>query len=343
MPSHILDQMAKAVGSYGADDIDKDLVNLVQFKQYVSSAAWQHFISLCKEIADFPRYLSIHVGGMVISSCPLSEIVPLEKATMPGRVVCQWDKDSIEDAALIKIDILGLRMLSLIHGAVQLAEESRDICIDLDRIPLDDEKVYDMICRADTMGVFQVESRAQMQTLLQTRPRSIENLTIEVAIIRPGPLQGNMVHPYIRRRQGKGKVTYPLPRLKPILEETLGVILFQEQVLKVAVAVAGFTPGEADSLRRAMTRKRSHRAMEEMRQQFIEGALTNGVSEKTATEIFNNLKGFAEYGFCKSHAAGFALLVYQSARLKYYYPIEFYCALLNNQPRGVLYPGGHCW
>jgi error-prone DNA polymerase len=330
--------MAKAVGSYSARDIDEDLGKLEQFRSYVTSMPWQHFLSLCKEIANFPRHLSIHVGGMIISSCPLTDIVPLERATMPDRIVCQWDKDGVEDAGLVKVDILGLRMLSLIQEAVELAKESRGIDIDLDRIPLDDEKVFDMICRADTMGVFQVESRAQMQTLPQTRPRSIEDLTVEVAIIRPGPLQGNMVHPYIRRRQGKEKVTYPHPKLKPILEETLGVILFQEQVLRCAIAIAGFTPGEADSLRRAMSRKRSKQAMEELKQRFIEGARSNGVSQATALRIFNTLKGFAEYGFCKSHAAGFALLAYQSAWLKYYYPSEFYAALLNNQPMGFYTP-----
>jgi len=338
MPVGILDRMAKAVGSYSARDIDGDLGKLEQFRSYVTSTPWQHFVILCREIADFPRHLSIHVGGMIISSCPITDIVPLERATMPGRIVCQWDKDGVEDAGLVKVDILGLRMLSLIHEATELIKEDRGIDIDLDKIPPDDEKVYDMICRADTMGVFQVESRAQMQTLPRTRPRSIEDLTVEVAIIRPGPLQGNMVHPYIRRRQGKEKVSYPHPKLKPILEETLGVILFQEQVLRCAIAVAGFTPGEADSLRRAMSRKRSKRAMEELRQRFIEGAKSNGVSEATALRIFNTLKGFAEYGFCKSHAAGFALLAYQSAWLKYYYPTEFYAALLNNQPMGFYTP-----
>jgi error-prone DNA polymerase len=338
MPQDLLDRMAKAVSSYSARDIDEDLGRLEQFRSYVTSLPWQHFVSLCKEIADFPRHLSIHVGGMIISSCPLIDIVPIERATMPGRIVCQWDKDGVEDAGLVKVDILGLRMLSLIQEAVELIKEGRGIDIDLEKIPLDDGKVYDMICRADTMGVFQVESRAQMQTLPRTRPRSIEDLTVEVAIIRPGPLQGNMVHPYIRRRQGKEKVSYPHPKLKPILQETLGVILFQEQVLRCAIAVAGFTPGEADSLRRAMSRKRSKQAMEELRQRFIEGAKHNGVSEATALRIFNTLKGFAEYGFCKSHAAGFALLAYQSAWLKYYYPAEFYAALLNNQPMGFYTP-----
>ncbi|RLC61072.1 MAG: error-prone DNA polymerase, partial [Chloroflexi bacterium] len=338
MPAGILDEMAKAAGSYSARDIDQDLGKLEQFRPYITSVPWQHFVSLCKEIADFPRHLSIHVGGMIISSCPLTDIVPLERATMPGRIVCQWDKDGVEDAGLVKVDILGLRMLSLIQETVELIKEGRGIDIDLERIPLDDGKVYDMICRADTMGVFQVESRAQIQTLPRTRPRSIEDLTVEVAIIRPGPLQGNMVHPYIRRRQGKEKVSYPHPRLKPILEETLGVILFQEQVLRCAIAIAGFTPGEADSLRRAMSRKRSKQAMDKLRQRFMEGAKRNGVTEATALRIFNTLKGFAEYGFCKSHAAGFALLAYQSAWLKHYYPVEFYAALLNNQPMGFYTP-----
>jgi error-prone DNA polymerase len=338
MPASTLDQMAKATGSYSSRDINKDLKGLDQFRSYVTSAPWHHFISLCREIADFPRHLSIHVGGMIISSCPLTDIVPLERASMPGRVICQWDKDGVEDAGLVKVDILGLRMLSLIDEAVQLAKQSDGIDVDLDKIPLDDQKVYDMICRADTVGVFQVESRAQIQTLPRTKPRSIEDLTVEVAIIRPGPLQGNMVHPYIRRRQGKEKVTYPHRKLRPILQETLGVILFQEQVLRAAIAIAGFSPGEADSLRRAMSRKRSRRAMEEIRQRFQEGAANNDISRSVASRIFRTLEGFAEYGFCKSHAAGFALLAYQSAWLKHYYPTEFYAALLNNQPMGFYSP-----
>ncbi|MDO8691149.1 MAG: error-prone DNA polymerase, partial [Dehalococcoidia bacterium] len=202
----------------------------------------------------------------------------------------------------------------------------------------DDGAVYDMIGRADTLGVFQVESRAQMQTLPRTKPRSIEDLTVEVAIIRPGPLQGNMVHPYIRRRQGKEKVTYLHPKLKDILEETNGVILFQEQVLRCAIAIAGFSPGEADSLRRAMSRKRSRQAMEDLKGRFLEGASRNSVSSSIAERVFDTLKGFAEYGFCKSHAAGFALLAYESAWLKYYYPAQFYAALLNNQPMGFYSP-----
>ena len=338
MPSYLLDRMAKSVSPYGAKDIEQDLAGIEEFSPYLTSVPWQEFTSLCREIYDFPRHLSIHNGGMIISSCPLTEIVPLERATMPGRIVCQWDKDSVADAGLIKVDLLGLRMLSLIHEACELVEKNHNTKLDLDELPLDDEKVYDMICQGDTVGVFQVESRAQMQTLPQIKPRSIEDLTVEVALIRPGPLQGNMVHPYIRRRQGLEKVTCLHPKLKPILEDTLGVLLFQEQVIQVATAIANFTPGEADSLRRAMSRKRSRDAMNEMRQRFIEGAKRNGVDRDKASHIFEALEGFAEYGFCKSHAAGFALLCYQSAWLKKYHPSEFYCALLNNQPMGFYSP-----
>ncbi|MDH5780987.1 MAG: DNA polymerase III subunit alpha [Dehalococcoidia bacterium] len=338
MPTHLLDRMAKSVSAYGAMDIGQDLASIEEFRPYFTSVPWREFTSLCREISDFPRHLSIHNGGMLISSCPLTDIVPLERATMPGRIVCQWDKDGIADAGLIKVDLLGLRMLSLIHEASELVERNHSIKLHLDKLPLDDQEVYDMICRGNTIGVFQVESRAQLQTLPQTKPRSIEDLTIETALIRPGPLQGNMVHPYIRRRKGLEKVTYLHPKLKPILEDTLGVLLFQEQVIQVATTIANFTPGEADSLRRAMSRKRPKSAMEEMKQRFIEGAKKNGVKTNTASYIFAALEGFAEYGFCKSHAAGFALLCYQSAWLKKYYPSEFYCSLLNNQPMGFYAP-----
>ncbi len=338
MPDYLLDRMAKSVSAYGAKDIEQDLAGIEEFSPYLTSVPWQEFTSLCREIYDFPRHLSIHNGGMLVSSCPLTEIVPLEKAAMPGRIVCQWDKDSVADAGLIKVDLLGLRMLSLIHEVCELVEKNHNTKLTLDKLPLDDERVYDMICQGDTIGVFQVESRAQMQTLPQIKPRSIEDLTIEVALIRPGPLQGNMVHPYIRRRKGLEKVTYLHPKLKPILEDTLGVLLFQEQVIQVATAIASFTPGEADSLRRAMSRKRSRNAMNAMRQKFIDGAKKDGVQRSLAGRIFETLGGFAEYGFCKSHAAGFALLCYQSAWLKKYHPPEFYCALLNNQPMGFYSP-----
>jgi error-prone DNA polymerase len=338
MPAYLLDRMAKSVSAYTAADIEQDLASIEEFRPYFTSAPWHEFLSLCREISDFPRHLSIHNGGMVISSCPLTDIVPLERASMLGRIVCQWDKDGIADAGLIKVDLLGLRMLSLTHEACGLVEENHKTKLNLDGLELDDKEVYDMICRGDTMGVFQVESRAQLQTLPQTKPRSIEDLTIEVALVRPGPLQGNMVHPYIRRRKRLEKVTYLHPKLKPILDDTLGIILFQEQVIQVATTIADFTPGEADCLRRAMSRKRPKHAMDEMKQRFIGGAKKNGVESSFANRIFAALGGFAEYGFCKSHAAGFALLCYQSAWLKRYYPPEFYCALLNNQPMGFYSP-----
>ena len=338
LPDLLLDQMAKSVSSYSADDIEEDLGKIDKFRAYLPSEIWQQFVSLCREIADFPRHLSIHNGGILISSCPLADIVPLEKATMPGRIVCQWDKDSVADAGLIKMDLLGLRMLSLIEEAHQLVDKNKGIKLNPDELPLDDPEVYDMICKADTIGVFQTESRAQIQTLPQTQPRSIEDLTIEVAIIRPGPIQGNMVNPYLQRRKGREEVSYLHPKLQPLLGETLGVILFQEQVIQAAVLIAGFRPGEADVLRRAMSRKRSKGDMEKMRQKFLEGAKSNEVDRETADRIFSTLEGFAEYGFCKSHAAGFALLCYQSAWLKKYHPAEFYAALLNNQPMGFYAP-----
>lgn len=338
LPAGILDRMARSVAVYRSGEIGEDLGKLEEFRRYLSAGPWETFLALCREIGDFPRHLSIHVGGMLVSACPLTDIVPLEPAAMPGRVVCQWDKDGVADAGLIKIDLLGLRMLSLVREACDLVEAQTGQKLDLSQVPHDDPAVYEDICRCDTVGVFQIESRAQMQTLPRTRPRSIEDLTIEVAIIRPGPLQGNMVHPYLRRRKGVGKVTYLHPVLKPILEETLGVILFQEQVIQVAVAIAGFTLGEADALRRAMSRKRSKEAMERLRACFIEGAARNGIGRETAERVFEALKGFAAYGFCKSHAAGFALLSYESAWLKHYYPAAFYAALLSNQPMGFYGP-----
>lgn len=340
MPVHVIDRLAKSVSwyGYGPRNLQQELTGIEEFTPYFSRVTFQEFLSICMQLEDFPRHVSIHNGGVLISSCPLSDIVPLEKATMPGRVVCQWDKDSVADAGLIKIDLLGLRMLSLLDEARTLVEQEHGVALNLDALPQDDASVYDMIGRCDTIGVFQIESRAQMQTLPRTRPRSIDDLTIEVSIIRPGPIQGNMVHPYIRRRNGQERVTYLHPKLEPILSETLGVILFQEQVIQSAVAVANLTPGEADQLRRAMSRKRSVEAMERLRGRFMQGACANGVDAESADRVFASLGGFAQYGFCKSHAAGFALICYQSAWLKRYYPVEFYCALLNHQPMGFYRP-----
>ncbi len=338
LPLHIVDAAAKSLETRSAETIAQDLSKLSEFKRRIGSEPWQQFIDLCGQIAGFPRHLGIHVGGMVISTIPLIDVVPVERATKVGRVVTQWDKDDIDDVGLIKIDLLGLRMLSLIDEAVKIIGESRGVSLDLDRIPLDEPEVYDMLCCGDTLGVFQVESRAQQATLPRSRPRCFEDLVAEVAIIRPGPIQGNAVHPYLRRRQGKEKVSYPHPKLRPILEETLGVIIYQEQVIQTAIAIAGFTAGEADSLRRAMSRKRSKEAMVRLQERFLEGARQNGVGDHTARLAFRKIASFAEFGFCKAHAAALAETTYRSAWLKLHYPCQYYCALLNCQPMGFYSP-----
>ncbi|HYK98952.1 MAG TPA: DNA polymerase III subunit alpha [Candidatus Acidoferrales bacterium] len=296
------------------------------------------FRELVLAIADFPRHLSIHNGGMLITARPLIDTVPIERATMPDRNVVQLDKRDIEDLGLVKMDLLGLRTLSLVKDAVADIAARHGERLELGTLPLDDEAVYDLICEVDTIGLFQVESRAQAQALPRVRPRNFADIVVEVAIIRPGPLQGNMVNPYIRRRQGREPVAYAHPSLEPILKETLGVILFQEQILKVAMAVAGFTAAEADKLRRAMSRARSSADMEKLRGPFVSGAIKTGVPEDIAHEVFRQIAAFAEFGFCKSHAAAFALTAYHTAHLKLYYPAEFYVGLLNNQPMGFYSP-----
>jgi error-prone DNA polymerase len=308
-------------------ELPEDLIDqIVRRREYPEGFEWLQ--KLVERIRDTPRHLSIHVGGMVIASRPISELVPLEPARMEGRIVCQWDKDFIEDAGLIKVDILGLGMLSLLRDVEKMVGGTSGW------ESFDDPDVYEMIAKGDTIGLFQVESRAQMQSLPRTRPRNLSELAIQVAIIRPGPIQGNMVTPYIRRRAGLDPVDYTHPALQPILEETLGVILFQEQVLQVAVALADFSEGEADSLRRAMSRKRSAQAIQRYRQKFLLGAMEKGVLQLDAEAIFASLEGFASYGFCKSHAHSFASITYRSAWLKAYYPAAFTAAILNNQPMG---------
>src|SRR5437868_437715 len=299
---------------------------------------WPLFRKIVEEIADFPRHLSIHNGGMLITALPLVDTVPIERATMPDRNVVQFDKRDVEDLGLIKMDLLGLRTLSLIKDAVAMIDELHGVRLDLGTIALEDPAVYDLICEVDTIGLFQVESRAQAQALPRVRPRNFADIVVEVAIIRPGPLQGNMVNPYIHRRQGREPVSYAHPLLEPILKETLGVILFQEQILRVAMAVAGFSAAEADKLRRAMSRARSSADMETLRGPFVRGALAHGVADATANGIFGQIAAFAEFGFCKSHAAAFALTAYHTAHLKLYYPAEFYVGLLNNQPMGFYSP-----
>ncbi len=289
---------------------------------------------LMRQIDGCPRHLSIHSGGMLITGLPLNEVVPLEPATMPGRVVCQWDKDCVEDAGLIKLDLLALRTLGVISEALEHIEESGVQVPDMDALPMDDPLLYDMLQRGDTIGTFQVESRAQQQMLPRLKPANFEDIIIQVSIVRPGPIQGGSVHPYLRRRNGIEPTTYIHPCLEPVLEETKGVLLFQEQAIRVSVAAAGFSPGKADVLRRALNRKRSDEAMEEMYRLFLEGAQAKGIDLETAKAIFVQLAGFAGYGLCKSHAAAFALIAYQTLYLKQYHPAAFYCGLFNQQPMG---------
>ena len=338
LPDAELDKLAKRVDGRRARYLAEEMSALPEFRRKLNAPLWRDLVTLAAEIDGLPRHLSQHVGGMIISSEPVAEIVPIEQGGMPGRYVCQWDKDSVDDAGMIKVDFLALGMLSLVEECVELIAERRGRRLDLSRIDYADPAVYDMICAADTIGVFQIESRAQMQLLPRTRPRSLEELTQEVAIVRPGPIVGKAVHPFVRRKQGREPVTYDHPSLEEALKDTFGVIIYQDQVLQVAMALAGFTAGQAEALRRAISRKRSREAMQAFWQQFREGALARGVEEKTARLVFDKLLGFAEYGFPKSHAAAFAVLAYQSSWLKKYYPAEFYCALFNAQPMGFYPP-----
>ena len=265
-----------------------------------ASPQWRQFFDICRRIQGFPRHLSIHVGGMLVTGEPLIDMLPVERATMPGRVVVQFNKDDVEDLGLIKMDMLGLRTLSVVEECLELAEAQTGERPDLDALDLKDPEVYRIASEADTVGVFQIESRAQMATLPRTRPDKFSDLVVEVAIIRPGPIQGNAVNPYIRRRQGREPVSYPHPKLEPILEDTLGVILFQEQILQIAMDLGGYTPAQADGFRRAMDRNRSSAAMEALRDDFLRAcAETSGVDDKLGNEIFHAISGFAQFGFCR--------------------------------------------
>lgn len=294
-------------------------------------------MELAAEIEDAPRHLGIHSGGMVICDRPVIEVCPVEWARMDRRSVLQWDKDDCAAAGLVKFDLLGLGMLSALHGAVDLIREHRGVEVDLAAIPQEDE-VYAMLCRADTVGVFQVESRAQMATLPRLKPRRFYDLVVEVALIRPGPIQGGSVHPYIRRRNGQEPVTYLHPLLENSLGKTLGVPLFQEQLMQMAIDVAGFTPSEADQLRQAMGSKRSQARMEQLKQRLYEGMAERGITGAIADEIFVKMAAFANYGFPESHSVSFSYLVYASAWIKYHEPAAFCAALLNAQPMGFWSP-----
>ncbi|HEV7499153.1 MAG TPA: error-prone DNA polymerase, partial [Vicinamibacteria bacterium] len=297
----------------------------------------QLFARLIGEIRDLPRHLGQHTGGMVIAKGHLDDVVPLEPASMPGRVVIQWDKDDVAEMHLIKIDLLGLGMMAALQDTLTLLSGT-GVDVDLAHLPADDPKVYSMLQKADTVGVFQVESRAQMATLPRLKPTHFYDLVVEVAIIRPGPIVGNMVHPYLRRRAGREPVVYAHPNLEPILRRTLGVPLFQEQLLRMAMAVANFTGGEAEDLRRAMGMKRSQKKMAVLEVKLRAGMAANGIVGATQDQIVQSITSFALYGFPESHAASFALLAYASAYLRAHHPAAFVCALLNNQPMGFYSP-----
>ncbi|MDH3337362.1 MAG: error-prone DNA polymerase [Gammaproteobacteria bacterium] len=294
----------------------------------------KRLLYLVREILGFPRHLSQHVGGFVISKGPLSELVPVENAAMPDRTVIQWEKTDLEDLGLLKVDVLGLGMLTAIRRSFDLLREFDGQELTLATVPAEDPVVYDMICDGDTMGVFQIESRAQMAMLPRLRPRCYYDLVIEVAIIRPGPIQGDMVHPYLRRRNGEEAVDYPSDDVKGVLQRTLGVPIFQEQVMQLAVVAAGFTPGEADQLRRAMAAWKRRGGLGPFEDKLIAGMRERGYEEQFARQIFRQIEGFGEYGFPESHSASFALLVYVSSWLKCHEPAAFTAALLNSQPMG---------
>ena len=296
------------------------------------------YVHLVETIRGFPRHLSQHVGGMVMTAGKLCELCPIENASMDDRTIIQWNKDDLDELGILKVDILALGMLSAIHRCFDLVQNHHGRKLTLSNIPADDRETYDMICNADTVGVFQIESRAQMSMLPRLRPRCFYDLVVEVAIVRPGPIQGNMVHPYLKARQDPASVKYPNPEIRKVLEKTLGVPIFQEQAMRLAVVAAGFTPGEADQLRRAMAAWRRPGIIEKFREKLLNGMRHTGLSEAFAEHIFNQIRGFGEYGFPESHAASFALLVYASCYLKCHYPAAFCTALLNSQPMGFYSP-----
>jgi error-prone DNA polymerase len=298
----------------------------------------QRLLDLARELLGFPRHLSQHVGGFVISEGALETLVPIENAAMPERTVIQWDKDDLDDLGLLKVDVLGLGMLTAIRRALDLVGIRHGRPFGIADIPAEDPVVYDMICRADTIGVFQIESRAQMAMLPRLRPRNYYDIVIQVAIVRPGPIQGDMVHPYLRRRTGEEAVSYPSEAVRGVLERTLGVPLFQEQVMQLAIVAAGFSPGEADQLRRAMAAWKRRGGLGHFERRLLDGMRARGYAPEFAKRVFQQILGFGEYGFPEAHAASFALLVYVSAWLKCHEPAAFTCALLNSQPMGFYAP-----
>ncbi|HEX7046658.1 MAG TPA: error-prone DNA polymerase [Gammaproteobacteria bacterium] len=331
-----IENMAKAMQWWDGKTVNEARIREAGFDP--ASPVIHKLCVLVNELVGFPRHLSQHVGGFVIARSSLDELVPVENAAMPERTVIQWDKDDLESLGLLKVDVLGLGMLTAIRRALNLVNDFRGTDWTMATLPPEDAQVYEMIQRADTMGVFQIESRAQMAMLPRFKPKTFYDLVIEVAIVRPGPIQGDMVHPYLRRRCGEEAVNYPSDAIRGVLERTLGVPIFQEQAMKIAEVAAGFSPGEADQLRRAMAAWRKRGGIEPFEQKLVGGMLARGYEEEFARQIYRQLQGFGEYGFPESHAASFALLVYVSAWLKHHEPAAFCAALLNSQPMGFYAP-----
>ena len=329
-----IDRLARLLSHYGP----LDAAGLTHAGLDPDSPIHGHLFRLCEQIQDCPRHLSIHPGGFLLGHEPVHDLVPIENATMPDRTVIQWDKDDLEDLGLFKVDLLGLGALTQLDLGFRLLDRHYGRELSLARIPQDDPQTYDRICRADTVGVFQIESRAQMAMLPRLRPRRYYDLVVEVSIVRPGPITGGMVHPYLRRRNGEEKVVYPHPCLEPVLEKTLGVPLFQEQVMKLAMVAADYTPGEADQLRRDMAAWRRSGRIERHRDRLVSRMLAKGIAREFAERVFDQIRGFGEYGFPESHAASFALIAYATSWLRCHYPDVFTCSLLNAQPMGFYTP-----
>jgi len=331
-----IDALAKISGSYERETQWSDRCRNVGLDP--DSPIGSRFLYVTQALIGFPRHLSQHVGGMVMTKGDLCELCPIENASMPGRTVIQWDKNDLDEIGILKVDVLSLGMLSAIRRCFDLVAKHEGRELSLSTIPDDDKPTYDMICAADTVGVFQIESRAQMSMLPRLRPRCFYDLVIEVAIVRPGPIQGQMVHPFLAARENPGSVVYPNDAIRGVLEKTLGVPLFQEQAMRLAVVAAGFTPGEADQLRRAMAAWRRPGVIDRFRIKLMEGMAASGLAGPFAEQVFRQIRGFGEYGFPESHAASFALLVYASCYLKRHYPAAFCASLLNSQPMGFYAP-----
>jgi error-prone DNA polymerase len=338
LPEGLIDRISKSMPYIGADRIREAIANLPELRgSGFDAAALKELLDICEAIDGLPRHLSVHLGGVIISRDPITNFTPLE-VSAKGVIVCQFDKDDIEALGLVKMDLLGLRNLAAIEEALYIIRETRGEALDLGRIPLNDPKTYELLRSARTVGVFQLESPGMRGLLSGLQPTRFDDIIANISLFRPGPMQADMIGPFLARRHGKEPIDYLDPSVRPALEETYGVILYQEQVLEVASALAGFALGQSDSLRRAMTHDRSHEEMAKLRGAFLEGCQQRGIDKEVAEEAFRRLSAFAAYGFCKAHAASFAIIAYETAYLKAHYPAEFLAAILSNQPMGFYPP-----